>query len=139
MQIDTSTEFGARVEQRLLADRIIWLVTTDGSGAPQPSPVWFLWDGETAMIYSQPNTPKVRNIADNPLVSFHFNSDEYGGDVVIFTAEASIEPEAPPASAVPAYIDKYDDGMKSISMTPESFAAAYSVPVRLRPTALRGH
>ncbi len=139
MEIDTSTEFGARVERRLVEDRIIWLVTTDGNGAPQPSPVWFYWDGETAIVYSQPNTPKVRNIEANSNVSFHFNSDEYGGDVVIFSAEASIEPEAPPAYDVPAYIEKYDDGLKSISLTPETFAAAYSVPVRLRPTGLRGH
>lgn len=139
MEIDTSTEFGARVAQRLNEDRIIWLVTTDANGAPQPSPVWFLWDGATAIVYSQPNTPKLRNIEANPHVSFHFNSDEYGGDVVIVSAEAAIEPDAPPVYDVPAYIEKYDDGMKSISMTPESFAAAYSVPVRIRPTRLRGH
>jgi len=139
MEIDTSTEFGARVEQRLADERIIWLVTTDRDGAPQPSPVWFIWDGELALIYSQPNTPKLRNIEVNPRVSLHFNSDEYGGDVVILSAEAAVDPDAPPAYDVPAYIEKYADGLKSISMTPESFAAAYSVPVRLRPTGLRGH
>ena len=77
MEIDTSTEFGARVEQRLADERIIWLVTTDREGAPQPSPVWFIWDGESALMYSQPNTPKLRNIEANPRVSLHFNSDEY--------------------------------------------------------------
>lgn len=139
MEIDTSTEFGTRVERRLLEERIIWLVTTDSKGAPQPSPVWFIWDGKTAMMYSQPNTPKLRNIKASPRVSLHFNSDEYGGDVVVFSAEASIEPDAQPCNLVPTYVEKYADGMTSISMTPESFAAAYSVPVRLRLTGLRGH
>ena len=58
---------------------------------------------------------------------------------MILSAEAAVDLDAPPAYDVPAYIEKYADGLKSISMTPESFAAAYSVPVRLRPTGLRGH
>ena len=96
-------------------------------------------DGDTVLIYSQPNTPKVRNIAANSRISLHFNCNENGGDVVIMAAEAWVDTDAPPATAVPAYIEKYTEGLRGVSMTPEEFAAAYAVPIRARPTSLRGH
>ena len=73
--IDTTSEFGTRVAQRLQQEGIIWLTTVRGDGTPQPSPVWFLWDGETFLIYSQPGAPKVRNIARSPKVALHLNGD----------------------------------------------------------------
>ncbi|MDQ6712638.1 MAG: pyridoxamine 5'-phosphate oxidase family protein, partial [Candidatus Dormibacteraeota bacterium] len=35
-------------------------------GIPIPSPVWFHWDGHSFLIYSQPDTPKLRDISSNP-------------------------------------------------------------------------
>ncbi len=137
--IDTSTEFGERVERHLVDDRIVWLSTADPDGTPQPSPVWFLWDGDTVLMYSQPNTPKVRNIEANPQISLHFNCNENGGDVIIMTAEAQVDDDTPPASDVVAYIEKYTEGLNGISMSPQNFSAAYSVPIRARLTSLRGH
>jgi PPOX class probable F420-dependent enzyme len=139
MEIDTSTDFGARVARHLEDDRIVWLATVDPDGTPQPSPVWFLWDGATALIYSQATTPKLRNIERHPRVSLHFNCTASGGDVVILTGDASFDTGAPPVNANPAYLDKYVDGISNIGMTPEAFAQAYSVPIRIRPTSLRGH
>ncbi len=139
VNIDTSTEFGERVTRHLEDDRVVWLSTSDADGTPQPSPVWFLWDGDTALIYSQPETPKIRNIEANPRVSLHFNCNENGGDVVVMVGDAWIDAETPPASAISAYVAKYTEGLRGISMTPEEFSAAYSVPIRVRPTALRGH
>ena len=49
MLIDSSTEFGKRVEQRLRDEQIGWIVTVGTDGTPQPSPVWFLWDGFCGM------------------------------------------------------------------------------------------
>ena len=97
MQIDTSSEFGARVARRLNDEPIGWLTTAAADGTPQPSPIWFLWDGETALIYSQPNTPKLRHIAANPRVSLHLDGDGRGGDIVILTGEARIDTSTPPA------------------------------------------
>jgi PPOX class probable F420-dependent enzyme len=139
VEIDTSTEFGERVIRHLEDDRIIWLTTVGPDSTPQPSPVWFLWDGDAVLIFSQPNTPKLRNTRANPRVSLGFNSNANGGDVVIFNGDASIDLDAPAAKDTPAYIEKYTPGLRGISMTPEEFTAAYSVPVRVRPTALRGH
>jgi PPOX class probable F420-dependent enzyme len=101
--------------------------------------VWALWEGETILIYSQPETPKLRNIAARPRVALHLDGDGKGGDIVIVTGDARIVPDAPPADRVPAYITKYREGMKRIGMTSESFARAYSVAVRVTPRHLRGH
>ena len=80
--LDTTTEWGRLVERRLREEEVIWLTTVRRDGQPQPIPVWFLWDGETILIYSRPDQQKVRNIRHNPKVSLHFNTDEYGDSVV---------------------------------------------------------
>ena len=139
MQIDTSTDFGARVARHLQDDMVVWLATVGADGTPQPSPVWFLWDGDTALIYSQQAAPKLGNIEQRPRVSLHFNCSPSGGDVVILTGDASVESGVVPANANSAYVDKYRDGIQGIGMTPDSFAQAFSVPIRVRPTSLRGH
>jgi PPOX class probable F420-dependent enzyme len=139
MEIDRSTDFGARATRHLEDDRIVWVATVGPDGTPQPSPVWFHWDGDTALIYSQPSTPKLRNIEQRPRVSLHFNCTASGGDVVILTGDASVDTGTPPANENAAYLGKYADGIGDIGMTPEAFAQAYSVPVRIKPTSLRGH
>jgi len=139
MRIDTGSEFGGRAARRLRDELIYWLVTVDPDGTPQPSPVWALWDGETFLIYSQQDTPKLRNVASRPRVALHLDGDGRGGDIVIMTGDARILSDAPPADRVPEYIAKYGEGIRRIGMTPESFARAYSVAVRVTPARLRGH
>ena len=139
MKFDTTTEFGQRVARRLGEERIGWLTTVDPDGTPQPSPIWFLWDGETILIYSQPNTPKLRNIERSGKVAFNLDGDGRGGDIVILTGEARIDRDAPPAKDYPEYLEKYRQGLERIGMTPEQFTASYSVAIRLTPARLRGH
>ena len=139
MEIDTSTDFGARVARHLEDDQVVWLTTVGSDGTPQPSPVWFLWDGDTALIRSQPSTPKLRNIEQHPRVSLHFNCTPNGGDVVILTGDAWVEASAAPTNLDPAYVKKYAGGIQSIDMTADAFAQEYSVTIRIRPTSLRGH
>jgi len=89
---------------------LIWLTTVDPKGAPQPSPVWFLWSGSEILIYSEPDKPKLRNIEQNPRVSLHFDGDGQGGDIVIIRGQARIAMAEPPATDVPDYARKYDAG-----------------------------
>ena len=112
MQIDTRSEFGARVVRRLNEETIGWLTTVGADGTPQPSPIWFLWDGETALIYSQPNTPKLRHIAANPRVSLNLDGNGRGGDIIILTGEARVDESAPASAALPAYQAKYAAGIR---------------------------
>jgi|SRR5947208_5338585 len=139
MMLDTTTEFGARVERRLREERIGWLTTVGRDGAPQPSPIWFLWDGGTFLVYSQPKQLKLGNIERNPKVALHLDSDGLGGNIVVVTGEARIVRDVPPANEIPEYLDKYRSDIARIGMTPESFARAYSVAIRITPKKLRGH
>lgn len=139
--LDASTPFGKRVERRLREDALIWLTTVDAQGAPQPSPVWFLWDGTQMLLYSEPAKPKLRNIERNPHVALNFDGDGRGGNVVIIRGEARVAPEMPPATDVPEYARKYDAGgyYKRIGITEPMFARKYAVPVVITPLGLRGH
>jgi PPOX class probable F420-dependent enzyme len=139
MKIDTGSEFGGRASRRLREELIYWLVTVGSDGTPQPSPVWALWDGGTFLVYSQPDTPKLRNIARQPRVALHLDGDGRGGDIVVVTGEARLAGDAPGADQMSAYVAKYREGMRRIGMTPESFARAYSVAIRITPQRLRGH
>jgi PPOX class probable F420-dependent enzyme len=113
-------------------------VTVSGRGAPQPVPVWFLADGDSFLVYSRPDTPKLRNIAVNPRVALHLNDNGRGGDVVRVAGRAHASDD-PPAHRVPAYIEKYRALIEGNGWTPESFAGDYSVPIRVVPSAVRGH
>jgi PPOX class probable F420-dependent enzyme len=139
LTIDTTSAFGARVQRRLGQDLIAWLVTVRDGRVPRPIPVWFLWERGAALIYSRPATGKLRDIAANPTVALHLDGDGRGGDIVVLTGEARVVTDVPPADQVPAYLEKYRAGIGRIGMTPRSFAAAYSVAIRVTATRLEGH
>jgi PPOX class probable F420-dependent enzyme len=136
--IDFTSRLGRHVKRRLRKEQIIWLTTVDFNDAPQPRPVWFHWDDETILIFSESSKAKLRDIERNPKVSLNFNTDEDGGDVAVIGGEARIM-DAPPASnRVKAYLRKYREGIKSLDMTVAEFSAAYTVPILVTPKALRG-
>lgn len=137
--IDRKTAYGARVEYLFRTERIIWLVTVRKDGLPQPSPVWFLWEGGSFLIYSQPATQKLRNIAHNPRVALHLDGDGLGGNVVVVSGEAEVPTDQPPADQVAEFVEKYDWGFKQIGRTAREFADEYSVPIHVRALGLRGH
>jgi PPOX class probable F420-dependent enzyme len=138
MVLDPSTDFGARASRRLREEVIAWLVTVSPSGAPAPVPVWFLWDGAASvLVYSQPGTPKLRNIAANPRVALHLEGDGRGGDIVVAAGRAAVSDD-PPAHAVPEYVAKYLERIARNGWTPESFAADYAVPLRIAVSRVHG-
>lgn len=136
--VDTSTEFGAKAAERLAREPIVWFTTVGKSGTPQPNPVWFLWHDESVLLFSQPETPKLRNIARNPRVSLNLNSTEHGENVIVLSGTATVVEEPITPEITTAYVTKYTEGLKSIKMTAEEFFADYSVPVRIVPDRLRG-
>ena len=121
--LDTSTEFGGRAERRLREERLAWLTTVDRAGTPQPILVWFLWDGaDSILVYSRPDTPKLRSIANNPRVSLHLDGNGRGGDIVVATGEAALSDD-PPAHEVPEYVEKYAERLARNGWSTEEFAA----------------
>jgi PPOX class probable F420-dependent enzyme len=136
--IDQNTEFGARAARRLRKEVVVWMTTVTPAGSPVPRPVWFIWDGaESVVMFSQPG-PRVRNIEANPRVTLNFDGNGGGGDIIVFSGTAAIDPESP-ADRSPEYLAKYDDRIARLGLTPTTFAERYSVPVRIRFTRLSGH
>ncbi|MGO1239848.1 MAG: hypothetical protein ACTMHU_00280, partial [Cellulosimicrobium funkei] len=39
--VDSTTRLGSRAAARLADEQVVWLVTVDPHGTPQPTPVWF--------------------------------------------------------------------------------------------------
>jgi PPOX class probable F420-dependent enzyme len=137
--LDENTEFGQRATRRLREELLAWLTTVSPRGTPQPVPVWFLWDGDASiLLYSRPDKPKLRNIAGNPQVSLHLDGNGQGGDVVVCQGQAAVSDD-PPAHEVVDYVEKYASLIERNRWTPESFAADYSVPLRIAITRIRGH
>jgi len=138
---DPSTPFGERVSRRLRDERLIWLTTVDAKGTPQPTPVWFLWDETTStfLIYSLTNAKRHAHLQQNPRVALNFDGNGKGGDIIVFTGEAQVSSDDPPADQLPAYVEKYRDFIVRSFGTPANFASKYSVALRIRPMALRGH
>ena len=138
MKLDANDPIGQQILERLQHEQVIWLVTTSSDGTPQPRPVWFWWNGETFLIYSQPTAYKVRHIARSPRVALNFNSTPDGDDVVIFTGTARIDSAPVPAAEHVSYLAKYATDIPIIGMTPESYSARFSTVIRVTPEKVRG-
>ena len=138
---DSSTPFGERVARRLRDEPVIWLTTVDAKGTPQPTPVWFLWDETTStiLIYSLTGAKRLAHLQQNPRVALNFDGNGRGGDIIIITGEALVSSDDPPADQLPAYVEKYRDFIARSFSTARNFASKYSVALRIRPLALRGH
>jgi len=137
--VDTGTTFGARAAARLRDEQVVWLTTVDPHGVPQPTPVWFWWDGDDeVVIRSQPGTAKLRNVRTTPGVALHLNSTPSGGDVVVLLGEGRVDDAGLTADERAAYDAKYADGIRGLGMTPGGFHADYSVTLRVRVRRLRG-
>lgn len=135
---DPTSEFGRRAIQLLQTEAMIWLTTTDAAQRPQPNAVWFVWDGETVLVYSHHSALRNANIRRNPRVALNFNSDRLGAEVVIISAFAEIAESEPPVTGCQPYLDKYADYMPGIGMNIEEYSRTYSVPICIKPLAVRG-
>ncbi|MFI5293329.1 MAG: pyridoxamine 5'-phosphate oxidase family protein [Candidatus Limnocylindrales bacterium] len=135
--IDPASKAGARALERLEAELIGWLTTTNPDRQPQSSPIWFQWTGDEVLVYSGKRAPRNGNVPDRPLVSFNLNTDSVGGDVVTMEGEARIDPAYAPAHENPAYVAKYQGLLDEYGWTAEYFAGEYPVAILVRPTRWR--
>lgn len=138
ISLNLNDKYESRVANHLEHDQVVWLTTVDPSGTPQPTPIWFNWDGESLLFYSKPGQAKIRNIAANPRVSLNFNGDRNGGDIVVLIGTAAVDPDAPMPLAHLAFLEKYQMGLVEIDYTPEKYEADYSVAIRIVPERFRG-
>jgi PPOX class probable F420-dependent enzyme len=133
-----SEKFPPEVEKRLREEQVIWLTTVRADGMPLPTPVSFHWDGETVLIYTTPNSLKLRNIAGNPHAALNLNSDEWGREVVVLIGKIHEDRATPPFIQNTVYLEKYRAAIsEGLQLTPESFSQKFSVPLRFTPERIR--
>ena len=136
MVFDLSDPRSARALARLNDEGLAWLTTSFPDGRLAASLVWFLFIDEELLVYSRDNA-KISNIDANPNVAFNLNSDDRGGSVLTITGTARVDRSYPPSDTVPEYTVKYAERIARNGWTPASFAADYSVPIRITPTSFR--
>lgn len=136
MFLDLSQPKQAHINERLRAEPVIWLATVRPDGRPHLVPVWFLWDGETILIFSQPNNQKIHNLRANPAVTLALEAANEGEDVAILEGRARLVSPDDIQASVPAYVAKYEAGMAELGMTWETMSASYSQPIRVTPSRL---
>lgn len=132
--LDLKKERDAHIDQRLRNEAIIWLSTVRPDGRPHLVPVWFLWEGQTILVFSMPNNQKIRNIRANNNVSLALEALDEGGDVVIIEGEATLLNDPAVKTTLPAYVQKYRAAMQDMGSTPEAMAKTYSQAIRITPT-----
>lgn len=124
--------------ERLLSTPLAWLTTVRADGQPQTSYVWFHHDGEDIVVLSQPDAPKIRNIAGNHKVSLNLDGDTAtGGGVLTLEATAELIGKMP-SNRWPAYVAKYESRIRKGPWgTPDGFIAVFSSAIRIVPARVR--
>src|SRR5512146_3302997 len=99
--LEIPSKLRAEARRRLKEEYFVWMTTVGSDLTPQPRPVWFIWQDDSFLIYSQPRAHKVHHILQHPRVALHFNCNAIAeADVLVFVGEARIDPDAPPAHKV---------------------------------------
>ncbi len=135
--LDLTTEWGQHAEQRLRSNKIAWLTTVGSDGRPYTVPVWFLWEGNSVLLFSQPQKQKVRNLRKNARVTLALDDTKEGEDVVVVEGTAELLGNPDIRTTQPAYVEKYGAMIQDIGYTPEAMAAEYSVGIRITPMKIR--
>jgi PPOX class probable F420-dependent enzyme len=151
--IDKKAKLDIKARKLIKREYMVWLTTVGSDLAPQPRsphfpfaqragqprPVWFIWDNDSFLIFSQAHAHKLKHILGYPDVSLHFNTDETDDkDVIVYVGKAQIDSDVPPAHKLHSYLKKYKLCIQDLGSTPEQFSQEYSVAIRVTPTSLRG-
>jgi PPOX class probable F420-dependent enzyme len=129
-------EVPPEVAERLASEQVIWLTTTRTDGMPLPNPVWFLWNGQQFLVFTEPSSVKMKNMARNERVALNLNTDFNGGSVAIFQAEANLHSAPADEAELDAYLSKYEEGMRRLGLSSELLVTNYQL-IRLTPIKFR--
>jgi hypothetical protein len=80
------------VAQELLhSTNLARLAYTWRDGTPRVVPIWFHWDGETIVLGSPPNAPKVDVLPTNSKVALTIDRDEWPYHALLVRGSARVE------------------------------------------------
>jgi PPOX class probable F420-dependent enzyme len=132
-----TSQKGAWAAEHLATDVVGWLTTLAPDGRLQSSPISFLWDGRSILFYSKPDTPKLRNIAAHPQISFNLNSDTYADHTLVIEGIAAVDDTVLPSDVHPTYAAKFHAPLAHWEMDEAQTAREFSVAVRITPVRIR--
>ncbi len=80
------------VAQELLnSTNVAHLAYTWRDGTPRVIPIWFHWDGETIVLGTPPNAPKVDVLPNNSKVALTIDRDEWPYHALLIRGTAHVE------------------------------------------------
>jgi len=137
--LDLSTERDREIDRRLREDLIIWLSTVGPNGRPHTIPVWFWWDGDSGaiLIYSEPETRKIRDLRQNTAIALALETRREGEEVIFFEGNAELTAEPTTELMPEGFGAKYAHLFPEIDSSPEKMAAQYSQPIRIRDAKVK--
>jgi PPOX class probable F420-dependent enzyme len=132
-----AAEKGAWAVEHLASDVVGWLTTVAPDGRVQTSVISFFWDGRTILLYSQPDAPKVRNIAANPQVSFALNTDPFGDNLLIVEGTAVVDEDTPAWASNEPFAVKFREPLAHWGLDEAETSRSFSAAIRITPTRIR--
>ena len=121
------------VAASLERDTVVWLSSVRPDGAPHVVPLWFIWDGESILVFSKPGAQKVRNIRADPRVMIAVGEPGLDFDVELVDGLAELAPGPVAGTAWDAFARKYASVANRAGITIPRFAATYTQTIRIRP------
>lgn len=134
---DTPNTRQVHREERLRSNVIAWFTSVRSDGRPHIVPVWFLWDGDTFLIFTKPGSQKVRNLQGNPQVVLALDDTNGGSDVITVEGHSELLDTGAVDTTYPAYVEKYGEEMTDLGWTPEAMATTYGYTQAIRVTPTR--
>ena len=134
--LDPTRPEDQHIAERLRDNLIVWLTTVRPDGRPHMAAVWFLWEGDTMLIFSQPNQ-KVRNLRANPSVALALDDTKTGDDVITIEGQAELLPAGAVTPELPDYAAKYAAQLAEMQWDAAAMAQSYSQAMRITPTRFR--
>jgi PPOX class probable F420-dependent enzyme len=134
--LDLTKERDKHIDHHLRTHKFAWLITVRPDGRPHAVAVWFLWDGETLLIFSKPKNQKIRNLRNNSNVVLALDDTHKGADPIAVEGTATLLEPGAVDITFSAYTEKYKESIKGLGFTPEQMAKEYSQPIRITPTRI---
>ncbi len=139
--LDRADPLQAKILERLEKEEYGFFITVRPDGRPHAVPVCFLYEHDSILIFSVPDSVKVRNIRGNPRVCLaleSFGFGEYFSVVIDGVAELVDEPtnwlQYPPYDAKHVPLSQRIFGQDHV---PEDYAAQFSQAIRMTQLKIR--
>jgi len=139
--LDPTNPHEAKIRDRLEQAEYAFFITTRPDGRPHSVPICFLYENDTILVFSLPNSVKVRNIQQNSNVCLAVESFGFGDYFsIVIEGQAELVDEPTNWLHYPAYDAKYAPLSRRIfgsDHVPDEYAAQFSQAIRITPTKIR--